>query len=168
MSLLWLAALLAAQAADPEMFGEADGWSIARHDDFCLMTREFGGEGNTIVTFALTPDDEEAPLTILVGNSGWPLPEADDDGYLLEFAGNGALWTDLAVRTFTTDDDGDGARDGVISIDFAADAVTPILEDLAGATGLRLSRQGALIDEVRFGGSAGAIGSFGQCLGTLR
>ena len=98
------------------------------------MTREFGGSGNTIVTFAVTPADAAAPLTILVGNRGWSFTEADDDGYQIEFSGNDAVWNDLAVRTFNTDGDGDD-RDGVISIDFAQDAI--MLQEIVttGVTG---------------------------------
>ena len=92
------------------------------------MTREFGGDGNTMVTFAVDPGDDTAPLILLVGNSGWSLPDADDDGYQLEFSGNDAVWDDLAARTFTTEDGG-GDPDGVISIGFAQDAIAPMLED---------------------------------------
>ena len=68
MSLLIAAALT--QTAEPEIFAETEGWSIARHDAGCLMISGFGGAGNTILTFAVTPADPAAPLTVLVGNSG--------------------------------------------------------------------------------------------------
>ena len=161
-----LVAAALAQGAEPEMFAESEGWSIARHDGGCLMIREFGGHGNTIVTFAINPADTNAPLTILVGNSGWSFPEADDEGYRIEFSGNDAVWKDLAVRTFTTDDDGDG-RDGVISIGFAQDAITPMLADVAGASGLLLSRQGVTVGQVSFSGTGAAVNSLGECVGTL-
>src|SRR5262245_26706877 len=99
-SVLILAAFLA-QAGEPELFAEAEGWSIARHEQGCLMTREFGGDGNTIVTFAVNPADTTAPLTLLVGNSGWMFPESQDDGYEVEFSGNAAVWGDLSVHMFT-------------------------------------------------------------------
>lgn len=165
ISLLIAAAL--AQGAEPEIFAETEGWSIARHDGGCLMVREFGGAGNTIVTFAVTPADTTAPLTILVGNSGWSFPEADDDGYQIEFSGNEAVWNDLAVRTFNTDDNGDGDRDGVISIDFAQDAITPLLADVAAASGLHLLRQGVTVDRVAFTGTGAAVSRLGECVGTL-
>jgi hypothetical protein len=59
------------------MFAETEGWSIARHSGGCVMTREFGGDGNMMVTFAVDPGDDTSPLTILVGNSGWSLPDAE-------------------------------------------------------------------------------------------
>ena len=161
-----LVAATLAQAAEPRAFAEAEGWSISRHDGGCLMTREFGGSGNTIVTFAVTPADAAAPLTILVGNSGWSFTEPDDDGYQIEFSGNDAIWNDLAVRTFNTD--GDGAdRDGVISIDFAQDAITPLLTDVAAASGLHLSRQGVTVDRVALSGTRAAVSKLGECVGTL-
>ena len=136
-----LVAAALALAAQAETYAEADGWSITRHDTGCLMIREFGGAGNTIVTFAVAPADRTAPLTILVGNSGWTFPAAEDEGYQIEFSGNAAVWDDLAVRTFTTDDQGEGDRDGVISIGFAEDAIAPMLADIADASGFRLSRR---------------------------
>jgi hypothetical protein len=162
-----LFAALLVQSDDPELFAEAEGWSITRHDSGCLMTREFGGNGNTIVTFAVTPADATAPLTLLVGNSGWSFPEADDEGYQIEFSGNQAVWDDLAVHTFNTGDSGEGDRDGVISIDFASDAITPLLSDVAAASGLHLSRQGVTVDRVDFTGTSAAVSRLGDCIGTL-
>lgn len=159
-SLMLLAAALV-QYQEPELFAETEGWSIARHDTGCLMTREFGGDGNTIVTFAVTPADRTAPLTVLVGNSGWSFPEAEDDGYRIEFSGNAAVWGDLAVHTFTTD------GDGVISIDFAEDALTPLLEDVSAADGLHLSRQGVTVKRVAFSGTGAAVGTLARCVRSL-
>lgn len=167
MMLAWVAALALAQAAGPEIFAETEGWSIARHDGGCLMTRAFGGEGDTIVTFSVDPSDAVSPLTVLVGNSAWSFPEADDDGYRIEFAGNDAVWKDLAVRTFNTEDEGDGRADGVISIGFADDAITPLLEDVAGATGLHLMRRGETVDRVPLSGTEAAVHSLGACVGAL-
>ena len=42
------------------MFAETQGWSIARHAGGCMMTREFGGDGNMMVAFAVDPDDDIA------------------------------------------------------------------------------------------------------------
>ena len=127
------------------------------------MTREFGDEGNSIFAVSVDPDDATLPLTLLVGNGDWSPPEADDDGYHLEFTGNGAAWRDLAVRTFTTGG-ADGKIDGVISIGFADDAVVPMLEDVGGASGLHLSRQGVTVVRLSFGGSGAAVRSLGECL----
>jgi hypothetical protein len=165
MTLMMSVAL--AQAAEPELFAESQGWQIARHNGGCMMTREFGGTGNTIVTFMINPTEQSAPLTIMVGNSGWSLGEHDDEGYRIEFAGNDAVWQDLAAHTFNTEADGDGGPDGVISIDFAGDAITPMMTDLAGATGLHLLRQGATLEQVEFDGTSAAVQSLGECLRTL-
>ena len=94
-------------------------------------------------------------------------PDAEDEGYRIEFSGNDAVWNDLAVHTFTTDDDGDDRPDGVISIGFAYDAITPLLEDVAGATGLHLSRQGETVDQVPLSGTSAAVNSLGACVSTL-
>jgi hypothetical protein len=159
---LLIAALLA-QGGTPEIFAEAGGWSISRQGNACLMTREFGDAGNSIFAVSVDPLDRTLPLTLLVGNGDWAPPEADDSGYLLEFSGNGAAWRDLAVRTFTTDDAGEKV-DGVISIGFADDAVVPMLEDVGGASGLHLSRQGVTVVRLSFGGSDAAVRSLGECL----
>ena len=163
----WLIAVALAQVPEPQMFAETEGWSIARHAGGCVMTREFGGDGNMMVTFAVDPGDNSSPLTILVGNSGWSLPDADDDGYQIEFSGNDAVWDDLAARTFTTDDGGDSDPDGVISIGFAQDAIALMLEDVAAADGFHLLRQGVTVGRVSFGGSRAAVGSLGECVSTL-
>lgn len=165
MALLMAAALV--QGAEPEIFAETEGWSIARHDGGCLMTQEYDGAGNTIITFAVSPADTSTPLTILVGNSGWTLPDADDDGYRIELSGSEAVWNDLAVRTFTTNDNGDGAGDGVISIGFAQDAIAPLMEDIAGASELHLSRQGVTVDRLALSGTETAVGRLGECVRTL-
>ena len=166
--LIWLlVAAASGQSAEPHMFAETEGWSITRHEGGCLMTREFGSGGSTIVTFAVTPADPAAPLTILVGNSGWSFAEADDDGYQIDFGGNDAVWGQLAVRTFNTDDEGDGQRDGVISIDFASDAITPLLADVAGASGFHLSRRGVTVERVAMTGTGAAVSKLGECIGTL-
>ena len=162
-----LIATALAQAPDPYIFAETEGWSIARHSDGCLLTREFGGDGNTMVTFAVDPGDDTAPLILMVGNSGWSLPDADDDGYQLEFSGNNAVWDDLAARTFTTEESGGGDPDGVISFGFAQDAIAPMLEDLAAADGFHLLRQGVTVGRVSFDGSRAAVGSLGECVSTL-
>jgi hypothetical protein len=164
MPLLIAAAL--AQGAEPEIFEETEGWSIARHESGCLMTREFGGDGNTIVTFAITPGDSSAPLTILIGNSGWSFAEGEDDGYRIEFTGHDTSWNDLSARTFNTDGQ-DGDRDGVISLDFAGDAIMPLLADLATASGLHLSRQGVTVNQVALSGTQAAVSTLGRCVGTL-
>ena len=165
MALLLAAALV--QGAEPEIFAETEGWSIARHDGGCLMTQEYDGAGHTIITFAVSPADTSTPLTILVGNSGWSLPEADDEGYRIELSGSEVVWNDLAVRTFTTDGDGEGGRDGVISIGFAADAIASLMDDIAGASELHLSRQGVTVDRLALSGTEAAVGRLGECVRTL-
>jgi hypothetical protein len=70
------------------------------------------------------------------------------------------------VRTFNTDGDGDD-RDGVISIDFAQDAIMPLLADVADASGLHLSRQGVTVDRVALSGTRAAVSRLGECVGTL-
>src|SRR5690606_26017303 len=105
------------------------------------------------------------PLTLLLGNGEWEPPEAEDSGYLLEFTGTDFAWRDLSVRTFTTGEDGRKV-DGVISIGFADDAVAPMLEDVGGASGLHLSRQGVTVIRLAFEGSDGAVRSLGECLTT--
>ena len=57
--------------------------------------------------------------------------------------------------------------DGVISLGFTANAMTPVLEDMAGARGLRLSRRDATISELSFDGAEGAIRSLGECVAAL-
>src|SRR5687768_13920796 len=105
MSILLLLAAALIQSDEPEMFAQTDGWQIARAGSGCLMTQEFGGDGNTILTVSIDPELSDTPLRLLVGNSGWALPEADDEGYGLDFAGNGAVWKDLAVHTFPSEND---------------------------------------------------------------
>jgi hypothetical protein len=158
-----LAAAMLAQDVEPELFAEAGGWSIARQGSACMMTREFGDAGNSLFAVTVDPQDSALPLTLLVGNGAWSPPEAEDSGYHIEFSGNRAAWRDLAVRTFTTEG-ADGTHDGVISIGFAADAVVPMLEDVGGASGLHLSRQGVTIVRLSFGGSEAAVRSLGACL----
>lgn len=152
-----------AQGIESEIFAEAEGWAIARRGSACLMTREFGDAGNSVFAVSVDPADTALPLTLLVGNGEWSPPEADDTGYHIEFSGNRAAWRDLAVRTFTTES-ADGALDGVISIGFAPDAVVPMLEDVGGANGLHLSRQGVTVIRLSFGGSDAAVRSLGECL----
>ena len=158
-----LAAAALAQDGESELFAEAEGWSIARQGSTCMMTREFGDSGNSLFAVSVDPDDAALPLTMLVGNGDWSPPEAQDSGYHIEFSGNRAAWRDLTVRTFTTEG-ADGRHDGVISIGFAADAVVPILQDVGGASGLHLSRQGVTIVRLSFGGSEAAVRSLGECL----
>ena len=162
----WL--LLAAVLVQEEFqaLGETEGWHIARAGSSCLMTREFGGDGNTILTWSIDPDLPETPLRLLVGNSGWALPDMSDSGYVLDFRGNGGSWPDLVARTFPSEND-DGSVDGVISLGFTANAMTPVLEDMAGARGLRLSRRDATISELSFDGAEGAIRSLGECVAAL-
>ena len=167
MMISLMLAAAAAQATGPQLFAETQGWSIARHGGGCMMTREFGGEGNTIVTFVIDPTDADAPLTVLVGNSSWALRDADDEGYRIEFGGNDAVWQDLAAHTFTTAAEGDGNSDGVISIGFAQDAITPMMADLASANGLHLLRQGVSVNRVSFDATADAVRSLGECVRTL-
>jgi hypothetical protein len=159
----FLVAATLAQGVGPEVFAQAAGWSIARQGSACMMTREFGDEGNSIFAVSVDPDDATLPLTLLVGNGSWSPPEAEDEGYHIEFIGSGAAWRDLAVRTFTTDG-GDGTADGVISIGFADDAVVPMLEDVGGASGLHLSREGVTVVRLSFVGSDAAVRSLGECL----
>ena len=165
ISLMIAAAL--AQAGEPQLFAETEGWSIARHGGGCMMTREFGGDGNTIVTFLIDPTDSDAPLTVMVGNSGWSLRDADDEGYRMEFSGNDAVWQDLAAHTFMTAAEANADPDGVISIGFAQDAITPMMADLASANGLHLLRQGVSVKRVAFTGTGDAVRSLGECVRTL-
>ena len=166
MSLLLLLAATLVQDDGLQMYAENDGWQIARTGTACLMTQEFGGEGNTILTLSIDPELTETPLRLLVGNSGWALPEADDEGYSLDFSGNGAAWKDLVGRTFASEND-DGTVDGVISLGFAQEAMTPMLEDMAGANGLLLSREDNAISRFSFTGAEDAIRSLGACVSSL-
>ncbi|HET9427474.1 MAG TPA: hypothetical protein VFO69_03855 [Allosphingosinicella sp.] len=165
MSFLLLLAAVLGQEDGFEALGETEGWHIARAGSGCLMTREFGGDGNTILTLSIDPAVAEAPLRLLVGNSAWALPNAEDGGFVLDF-GNGASWPGLVARTFASEND-DGSVDGVISLGFTQGTMTPVLEDMAGARGLRLSRADATISELRFDGAEGAIRSLGQCVAAL-
>lgn len=162
---LLLAAALA-QEEPPEIFALNDGWQIARAGSGCLMIQEFGGEGNTILTLSIDPELADAPLRLIVGNGLWELPEADDEGYALDFSGNGATWQDLAAQTFPSENE-DGSVDGVISVAFSQEQMTPMLVDMAGADGLRLSRRDTIVSEFRFSGAEEGIRSLGQCLATL-
>jgi hypothetical protein len=164
LPLLLAAAMM--QADDLEMFAEQDGWQIARTGNSCLMTQEFGGTGNTILTFSIDPELADTPLRILVGNSRWTLPNTDDDGYVLDFGGVSSAWTDLTARTFSSEAE-DGSVDGVISIGFNGNRMTPVLDDVAAARGLRLSKGGLTISEIAFTGAEGAIRSLGECVRSL-
>src|SRR5690349_15777067 len=167
MSILLLLAAALVQDDELEMFAENDGWQIARVGSGCLMTQEFGGDGNTILTVSIDPEMSDTPLRILVGNSGWALPEADDAGYSLDFGGDDDGWSELPARTFPSANE-DGSVDGVISLGFAAERMTPLLEDMAESSGMRLSRREDSISQFRFSGMERAIRSLGACVGTLR
>ena len=166
MSLLLLLAAAFLQEESFEPFGETEGWQIARSGGGCLMVREFGGDGNTILTVSIDPGLPETPLRMLVGNSRWALPEADEPGYAILFRGNNANWQDLVARTFASENE-DGSVDGVISLGFTQNAMTPVLDDMAGANGLRLSRDDNTISELSFSGAEAAIRSLGQCVAAL-
>ena len=166
MFLLLLLAAAFAQDEPFETFGETEGWQIARAGSSCLMVREFGGDGNTILTLSIDPELAETPLHLIVGNSAWTLPESDDSGYDLDFSGNGASWQDLVGRTFPSENE-DGSVDGVISLGFSQNQMTPVLVDMADASGLRLSRERATISELSFDGAEAAIRSLGQCVAAL-
>jgi hypothetical protein len=163
MSLLLLLAAALVQDDGLETLGETQGWQIARVGSSCMMTREFGGDGNTILTLSIDPSLTETPLLMLVGNSDWALPDSSDSGYILQFSGSGGSWPDLRVRTFPSENE-DGSVDGVISLGFTERAMTSVLDDMAGASGLRLSREQATISELRFDGAEAAIRSLGQCV----
>ena len=165
MSLLLLLAALLGQDDGFEALGETDGWHIARAGSGCLMTREFGGQGNTILTLSIDPALPETPLRLLVGNRDWALPDAEDGGFVLDF-GNGASWPDLVARTFPSENE-DGSVDGVISLGFTQGTMTPVLEDMATARSLRLSHADSTISELSFDGAEGAIRSLGQCVAAL-
>lgn len=166
MSVLLLFAAAFLQDDSFETFGETEGWQIARSGGGCLMVREFGGDGNTILTVSIDPGLPETPLRMIVGNSAWAVPETDDAGYAILFRGNNARWNDLVARTFASENE-DGSVDGVISLGFDDNVMTPVLEDMAGANGLRLSRENATISELRFDGAEAAIRSLGQCIAAL-
>ena len=166
MSMLLLLAASLIQDEPFEQFGETDGWQIARSGTGCLMVREFGGDGNTILTLSIDPALADTPLRVIVGNSGWAMPESDDSGYSIWFKGSGATWPDLVGRTFASEND-DGSVDGVISLGFTQNAMTPVLEDMAGASGLRLSRKEATISELSFEGAEAAIQTLGRCVAAL-
>ncbi len=166
MSVLLLFAAAFLQDDSFETFGETEGWQIARSGGGCLMVREFGGDGNTILTVSIDPGLPDTPLRMIVGNSAWAVPETDDAGYDILFRGNNASWNDLAARTFASENE-DGSVDGVISLGFDENVMTPVLEDMAGANGLRLSREKSTISELRFDGAEAAIRSLGQCIAAL-
>jgi hypothetical protein len=166
MSFLLLLAAAFLQDDSFEPFAQEEGWQIARSGSGCLMVREFGGSGNTILTLSIDPALAETPLRVILGNSAWAMPERDDPGYAILFKGSGATWPDLVGRTFASENE-DGSVDGVISVGFGEDAMTPVLEDMASATGLRLSRRQATISEVSFDGAEAAIQSLSRCVAAL-
>ena len=166
MSILLLLAAALVQDEGFETFGETEGWQIARAGSSCLMAREFGGDGNTMLTLSIDPALADTPLQLLVGNSAWMLPDSDGSGYALDFSGNNARWQDLAGRTFTSEHD-DGSVDGVISLAFTRNMMTPVLEDMAGASGMRLSHDESTISELSFEGAEAAIRTLGRCVAAL-
>jgi len=166
MSLLLLLAAALLQEDNFEALGETEGWQIARSGGGCLMVQEFGGDGNTILTVSIDPGLPDTPLRMLLGNSRWALPDASEPGYAILFRGNGANWQDLVARTFASENE-DGSVDGVISLGFTENAMTPVLDDMAGANGLRLSRDDDTISELSFSGAEAAIRSLGQCVAAL-
>ncbi|MGZ8335055.1 MAG: hypothetical protein ACXWU1_00165 [Allosphingosinicella sp.] len=155
---------MVALGGEPCCSGEPAGWSIARQNGACLMTRGFGAEDNSMLTVAVDPADGQLPLTLMIGDNRWELPDADEQGYRIEFGGTGAIWQQLAVRTFTTEGDADGRRDGVISIGFAHDAIVPMLDDLAGSTNLQLSHDGAAVIAMTFDDNSRAVENLGACI----
>jgi hypothetical protein len=166
MSFLLLVAALLSQEDTFEALGETEGWQIARSGTGCLMVREFGGSGNTILTLSVDPALADTPLRMILGNSAWAIRQSDESGYAILFKGSGATWPDLVARTFASENE-DGSVDGVISVGFTQNAMTPVLEDMAAASGLRLSRKEATISDLTFSGAEAAIQSLGRCVAAL-
>ena len=83
-----------------------------------------------------------------------------DYDYRIDFPGSGHHWTELRCTSLG----GEGGDSSLIGISFAADAVDPMLEDIAVANGAHLYRGEASLQALRMAGNATAVRQLIACL----
>lgn len=132
---------------------ETAGWEISESDDFCLMSMEYEGPGDSTLAIGLYSDGR-----IIVANvnyswsaeKGRPYP---DVSFLL----NGKSYSGTAVGVDILGKKG-----------FAMKFGSEILADIAAAPAVHVYKGDALVDRLKLTGSAAALVVTRRCLASVR
>jgi TonB family protein len=130
------------------------GWDIIDGDEYCALTSEFVGKGDTELTVAKYLDGH---ATVLVTNYGWTARK--DQKYDLTFV--------LGTEAF-----GGGASVGVGETygrkGFVSNFPANFIPAFAGASGFKIYLGEVLVDSLNLSGSAAALATVDRCLSAKR
>ena len=151
-ALLGMAVVTPARA-EPRDWPDTAGWKIIEGDDFCVMTTDYEGPGESTLTVAMYTSGQ---TLITDTNRNWTskVGEKYDD---VSFSLDGKVY-EGQVNGFAL-----LGKNG-----FAAKMDQALLADFAAAATLRISKEEVLIDRLELSGSAAALGVVRRCVGTIR
>jgi len=132
---------------------DAGGWTVVEGNDFCGMSSEYEGKGDTELLLMVDLDDD---VIVSVKNSGWS--PVDGQKYDLDFYLNGTSYGGGSAVG-----DADGYRKGFIA-KFGGD----FAQDFAGGTSLAIYRGDTLVDKLSLRGTAAGMAMVRRCLAAVK
>lgn len=143
-------ALLSAESALAEDWArEVGGWTVGRSGDRCIMTMDYEGEGATRLTLVI---EEDASKTYLVVNNfRWSAKK--DELYELQYHLGDWVYTLPSV----------GVELDIIRKGFLTMVGREFLADFAKASGLGITRENTMVDDLSLDGSAAGLGVLERC-----
>ena len=140
-------------AANARDWPETAGWTIFEGDDYCAMSLEYEGQGDTKL---LVGHNLDGSVTLIVANYAWSAKK--DERYKIDFyLGSDAYGGGTSLGTEV------GARKG-----FATRFVPGFWEAFRAAPSLRVMMGETLVDHLNLSGSAAAAVMADRCLAHVR
>jgi len=144
---------VAAQPALARDWPNAGGWAIGEGSEFCGMSSEYEGKGDTELMLMVGLDGN---VIVSVKNSGWSPVEGQK--YDLEFYLNGTSYGGGAAVG-----DADGYKKGFVA-KFGGD----FAQDFAGGSSLAIYRGQTLVDKLSLRGTAAGVAMVRRCVAALK
>lgn len=133
---------------------ETGGWAISQGSDFCVMSNEFEGPGDSEVHLSMY---REGPILLGVFNSNWSSKEGEVYEDIAAVMGDAQYGGSKAVGM-----DLDG-KSG-----FAIKLSPSMVEDMAAARSIRLYKGETSMDHLNLTGTSAAIAMTRRCLAVVK
>lgn len=146
---LALAIAVCAAAANARDWPDSGGWNVFELSRGCAVHQEFEGKGDTELLLSLDTDQE---VIVLVSNSNWSVK--DGEKFEVDWLLNGVSYTGNSVGSTSTD-----GKKG-----FGGKFDAKFLNDFSAASGLRMMREGTLIDNLSLSGTSVAVPMLKRCV----
>jgi TonB family protein len=152
--ILMLSSVTCASHAEARSWPDTAGWTIIEGDDYCGMTLEYEGKGDTQLTVGKFLDGH---ALVLLTNTGWSAKK--DEKYDLSFVIGDAVFGGGVSY---------GIEDSIIRKGFATQFGAGFFRAFAAGSSFSARMGDTVVDSLQLKGSAAAMVTVDRCLASVR